>query len=120
MIATVTGCGSDDSNAALDAYVEAERELAAASSDVGTVYTEISIEPDYPAGIVITYSYLEPVDAAEGEAFFGELTGAFEQECTTTIFPAMREAGIEGDLSAEIGFANDGEAAFWSYTCGSS
>lgn len=117
----LTGCSSDDGNAALDAYVDAERDRVAESNDTET---ETSIEPDYPSGVVITYSYLEPIDLpsdpSELDELLGGLAPGFEQECADNIFPAMREAGVEGELSATFGYANDGESAFWSYTCESS
>jgi len=113
----LAGCAAEDSNEALDAYVEQERAVAASSPDIGEIYNDITIEPVYPAGVTVTYTYADPIDAGEASAYFDQLVGSFDQECAQQVFPAMREFGVEGDLEAGFAFANPDGSMLWEYTC---
>lgn len=115
----LAGCSSGADNAALDSYIESERELTEASGDVGVTFSEITIEPEYPSTVVVTYTYLEEIDPAEGAEYFEVLEPQFEEECENYVFPSMREAGVEGELSAKFAYAAPDGEVFWTFSCSS-
>lgn len=107
----------DASHQALDAYVDAERAtIPAYLAESPDLYTDVSIEPEYPSGIVFTYVYAEALDQGAAAKYFDNLRDTMQDLCDNQVFPAMEKAGVTGDLSVTYTYANPDGTQLWTGT----
>jgi hypothetical protein len=109
------------SQAALDAYVALERAaIPSIFESTGDVYTDITIDPEYPATIVYTYTYAETLDPVASAAYFDEQIPTLQDVCESAVFPAMAFSGVEGTRHATFVYLNPDGSTIWTYTFSSS
>lgn len=113
--------GTSEQRAALDKYVELERaQLPAVQKANPGVYEEMTVEAEYPGTIVFRYVYATQVDAAEAVKYLDEMESKFQELCDDTVFPAMKQTGVTGDLGATYIYINADGTTMWEKTFASS
>lgn len=109
--------GAGDSGSALDAYVDLEREqLDAAGASLMDIYSDVTVEPAPPSGIVYTYTYLDQVDADMANDALAETGTALEELVNSSVFPMMDQMGVESPQSATFTYLNADGGELWSET----
>jgi hypothetical protein len=124
---------NDANEEALNAYIEAESSTIPAIMDqYPGVYQDILIEgsieefagdDEIPAGTysvaTFTYIYATPMDWAATTPQLDEQRPTIDDACTSTIFPAMRNAGVTGPLGVVFSYGDLTTApeTMWSHTC---
>jgi hypothetical protein len=76
-------------------------------------------DDELQAVVFYEYMYANPVDWSTGMATLDAQRPAFATGCRSTIFPAMRTAGITGPMGVTFSY-DDGESEFgamWHHTC---
>lgn len=104
-------------NAALDAYLEAERSQVAPFLEANRdLYSDITISGVYPDMVIFEYSYAAPVDGNEARAHFDSMIPMLQTLCDDRVFPAMAAAGVTGQLKARYTYYNADGSPMWQKT----
>ncbi|WP_159599959.1 hypothetical protein [Agromyces humi] len=119
--------------AALAVYVQAEQAtIPQILGQYPDLYSEVTIDGamkdqagdrGLPAGtyavVFYDYTYASAVDWPTAIDALDGQRASFDSVCDSTVFPAMRQAGVTGPLSAVYSYT-DGRSEFgpmWSHTC---
>jgi len=118
---------------ALAAYVEAERAtMPAVMEQYPGLYADASVDGtfeesdgdgDLPAGtyavVWYDYTYANPLDWSTATVALEGQRSTFDDLCESTVFPAMRRAGITGPLGAVWSYKDvtSESGPMWSHTC---
>ncbi|MBD8063379.1 hypothetical protein [Oceanitalea stevensii] len=106
-----------DSEAALDEYVAMEREqLEAAGDSLAEVYSEVTVEAQYPDTAVFTYTYAQEVPAEEAATQLESMAGDLKELCETGVFPAMESMGVGPSQKVTYVYNNADGSEIWSQT----
>lgn len=105
--------GSDSSDP-LQAYVDLElAQLDRVGSTLDAMYSDITVEPEPPSGIVYTYTFADQLDPAVAEQSVESIASTLDELTTTAVFPMMESKGVEGPQSATYIYLNaDGTEIF--------
>lgn len=109
--------GAADSEAALDEYVALEQEQIEASGDaLAEIYSEVTVEAQYPDTAVFTYTYAQEVDAEEAATQLESMAGELKELCETAVFPAMESMGVTPSQKVTYVYNNADGSELWSQT----
>lgn len=93
----------------IDGYLESDSTFSAIAVD-GTVEEHGNL-------VIFSYVYAEAVpDAASLAAAFDSQIDSFSQQGTTSLFPAMRQLGMEGAIYSVYEYQNADTTPIWSHT----
>jgi hypothetical protein len=106
-----------DPEAALDEYVALEQQqLEAAGDSLAEIYSEVTVEADYPDTAVFTYTYAQQVDAKQAATELDGMAGELKELCKTAVFPAMESVGVTPNQKVTYTYNNADGSELWSRT----
>lgn len=104
-------------NAALDTYVQAERDTIPAILEATPgMYSEVTVESVYPDTVLYRYVYADVLDPTFAADYFEGMVPTFQSMCDTTVFPGMESAGVPGPQKVTFSFFNVDGSELWSKT----
>ena len=99
---------------ALEKYADAERsQLPSVMEANPGVFSDIQVEAIEPATIAFTFTYADVMDATATSSNLDGLAPDLQDACDTSVFPAMRSAGVEGDLQVSYTYLNNDGSEIW-------
>ena len=105
------------SDAALDAYVQLERDQIPAIMDAyGDYYSDVSFDAIYPNTVSYAYYYKEQVDPAQAGPMLDGQISALQDVLDSAVFPTMIDMGVEGTPGAVYSYYNADGTLIWSHT----
>ncbi len=101
----------------LDRYIQLELDSLDPDSSDLAMYSDYSVTPVYPSGVIFSYTYKDPVDAeAVAEIMDMQLGQELQEVSEESVFPLMESLGVPAPQSVTFSYFNADGSEVWSGT----
>lgn len=81
------------------------------------LYSSFVIRAECPGTIAYEYTFRKQLDPSAAKSSLQGQTSTLQSTCKTSLFPAMKAAGVTDDLHVSFTYDNPDGSEIYSYTC---